>query len=102
MERRWILSTWFPTPITMPCRYSPRKTTSTISIGLILKEVIELLEKYPDYKFTIEQTFLLEEVELKYPELFSKIKEYIKQGRLEIADGEYLMADTTVPQGETG
>ncbi|MFO7966408.1 MAG: glycoside hydrolase family 38 C-terminal domain-containing protein [Archaeoglobaceae archaeon] len=72
-----------------------------INIDLILKKVIELLDKYDDYKFTIEQTFLLEEVELRYPELFSKVKEYIKQGRLEIADGEYLMADTMVPQEET-
>ncbi|MFW6194658.1 MAG: alpha-mannosidase [Halobacteriota archaeon] len=72
-----------------------------INIDLILKKVVDILEKYPDYKFTIEQTFLIEEVELRYPELFSKIKEYIRQGRLEIADGEYLMADMMVPQEET-
>ncbi len=72
-----------------------------INIDLILKKVVELLEKTDDYKFTIEQTYLLEETERRFPELFSKIKEYIREGRIEIADGEYLMADTMLPQEET-
>ncbi len=72
-----------------------------INIDLILKKVVELLEKTPDYKFLIEQTYLLEEVERRYPELFKKITEFIKAGRIEIADGEYLMADTMLPQEET-
>jgi len=72
-----------------------------INIDLILKKVVELLEKTDDYKFTIEQTYLLEEVEKRFPELFMKIKKYVKEGRIEIADGEYLMADTMLPQEET-
>ncbi|MEA3342547.1 MAG: glycoside hydrolase, partial [archaeon] len=72
-----------------------------INITFILKNVVELLEKTKDYKFMIEQTFLLEEVEREYPELFSKIAKYIKEGRIEIANGEYLMADTMIPCGET-
>ncbi|RLI89852.1 MAG: glycoside hydrolase [Archaeoglobales archaeon] len=72
-----------------------------INIDLILKKVIDLLEKTTDYKFLIEQVYLLEEVERRYPEIFKKIKEYIRKGRIEIADGEYLMADTMLPQEET-
>ncbi len=72
-----------------------------INITFILKNVVELLEKTKDYKFMIEQTFLLEEVEREYPELFLKIAKYIKEGRIEIANGEYLMADTMIPSGET-
>ncbi|MFW5935882.1 MAG: glycoside hydrolase, partial [Candidatus Hadarchaeota archaeon] len=72
-----------------------------INIDLILKKVINLLENTDDYKFVIEQTFLLEEVEARFPDLFSKLKEYIRQERIEIADGEYLMADTMLPQEET-
>ena len=71
-----------------------------INMLLILREVAELLEKN-DYKFLIEQTFLLEELERRYPELFSKITKHVKGGNLEIADGEYLMADTMLPTGET-
>ena len=71
-----------------------------INMLLILKEVAELVEK-TDYKFLIEQTFLLEELERRYPELFSKITKQIKEGKIEVADGEYLMADTMLPDGET-
>jgi alpha-mannosidase len=72
-----------------------------INIDLILKKVVQMLEETEDYKFLIEQTYLLEEVERRYPELFRKIVEYVKAGRIEIADGEYLMADTMLPQEET-
>ncbi len=72
-----------------------------INIDLILKKLINLLENTEDYKFLIEQTFLLEEVEDRFPDLFSKLKKYISQGRIEIADGERLMADTMLPQEET-
>ena len=71
-----------------------------INIMLILKEAARLVEK-TDYKFLIEQTFLLEEMEKRYPEVFSKIARCIKEGKVEIADGEYLMADTMLPEGET-
>ncbi|MCD6274560.1 MAG: glycoside hydrolase [Candidatus Aenigmarchaeota archaeon] len=72
-----------------------------INIDLILKNVVDLLEKDKNYKFLIEQTYLLEEVEKRYPGLFKKIVKYVKNKRIEIADGEYLMADTMLPQGET-
>ncbi len=72
-----------------------------INIDFILKRVVEILEEYEDYKFLIEQTFLLEEIENRYPELFEKIRKFVREGRIEIADGEYLMADTMLPQEET-
>ena len=72
-----------------------------INIDLILKKVVDLLEKQKDYKFLIEQTYLLSVVERRYPKLFKKIANYIKKGRVEIVDGEYLMADTMLPQEET-
>lgn len=72
-----------------------------INIDLILKKVVNLLETSQDYRFLIEQTYLLEELDKRYPELFRKIGKFIKEGRIEIAGGEYLMADTMLPQGET-
>lgn len=71
-----------------------------INIELIIKEAVELALN-TDYRFLIEQTFLLETVEKRYPELFKRLKKAIKENKIEIADGEYLMADTMLPQGET-
>ncbi len=70
-----------------------------INIELILRKTIDLIEK-SDYKFLIEQTVLLEEIERRNPLLFNRISQLVKEGRIEIADGEYLMADTMLPNGE--
>ncbi|MFC1918271.1 glycoside hydrolase, partial [Chloroflexota bacterium] len=71
-----------------------------INIELILKPAIELMEK-KDYKFLIEQVSLLEEIERRNPSLFADIKKNIQKGKIEIANGEYLMSDTMIPMGET-
>jgi alpha-mannosidase len=72
-----------------------------INMDFILKKVVELLDTEPEYRFLVEQTYLLEEIERRRPELFQKLAKYIREGRIEIACGEYLMADTMLPQGET-
>ncbi|MFC1961602.1 alpha-mannosidase [Chloroflexota bacterium] len=71
-----------------------------INIELILKPAIELMEKR-EYKFLIEQLSLLEEIERRNPSVFANIKKHIQKGKIEIANGEYLMADTMIPIGET-
>ena len=58
-----------------------------INIELILKQVVDLIKSHNEYKFTIEQTFLLEHIESNYPKLFTDIANFIKQGRIEIAGG---------------
>ena len=54
-----------------------------------------------EYKFTIEQTYLLEHVEANYPSLFADITRLSKEKRMEIAGGQYLMSDLMLPHGET-
>ena len=65
----------------------------------ILEQALGLM-KHPEFKFCLEQTFLLKEIEKRNPSLFKGIKKMIKAGRLEIVDGQYLMADTMLPNGE--
>ncbi len=65
----------------------------------ILEQALELM-KAPEFKFCLEQAFLLKEMEKRNPALFKSIKKMIKAGRLEIVDGQYLMADTMLPNGE--
>jgi alpha-mannosidase len=71
-----------------------------INTELILKNAVDLAKETADYKFTIEQTFLLEYVENNFPHLFSEIKNLIKKDKIEIAGGQYLLPDTMIPHGE--
>ncbi len=65
----------------------------------ILEDALKLMET-SDFKFSIEQTFLLESLEKSNPVLWQKLREMIKKGKLEIIDGQYLMPDTMLPVGE--
>lgn len=70
-----------------------------VNIEVILKQAIDLIKK-SEYRFMIEQTYLLEKIEKDYPHLFSEISDLIKENKIEIAGGQYLLADTMVPNGE--
>lgn len=65
----------------------------------ILEEVLKLMQN-SDFKFSLEQTYLLEQIEERNPELWRRIKEMIKAGNIEIVDGQYLMPDAMLPNGE--
>ena len=66
---------------------------------IILEKALELMEN-SDFKFSLEQTYLLEQLETKNPALWQKIKEMIKAGNIAIVDGLYLMPDMMLPNGE--
>src|ERR671918_77613 len=72
-----------------------------INIEFILKQAVDLLKANQEYKFTIEQTYLLEHIEANYRSLFTDITRLVKERRVEIAGGQNLMADTMLPHGET-
>lgn len=72
-----------------------------INIEFILKQAVNLMKANPEYKFTIEQTYLLEQVEASYRSLFVDITKLIREKRMEIAGGQYLMSDVMLPHGET-
>jgi len=65
----------------------------------IVEEATDLMET-TDFKFCLEQTYLLQEIEKRNPSLFQRLEKMIKAGKLEIVDGEYLMADMMLPSGE--
>ena len=51
----------------------------------ILQEVMKLME-VPEFRFCLEQTFLLEAIEERNPELWSGLKEMIKKGERDSKD----------------
>jgi len=66
---------------------------------VILEEAARLMET-SEFKFCVEQTFLLNQISKRNHNLFQRLKKMIKAGKLEIVDGQYLMADTMLPCGE--
>ncbi len=65
----------------------------------ILEDALTLLEN-SDFKFSIEQTFLLQEIERSNHGLWRRIHKMIKAEKMAIVDGQYLMPDTLLPTGE--
>lgn len=63
--------------------------------------VLELMNRYPDYKFMASQPQLFEYVKQKAPDLFQKIKERIREGRFEAEGGMWLEADCNLTSGES-
>jgi alpha-mannosidase len=65
----------------------------------ILEQALKLMKK-PEFKFCLEQTFLLKEMERRNLSISKRITKMIKAGKCEIVDGQYLMPDAMLPTGE--
>ena len=66
---------------------------------IILKNAVAMIKDF-DFRFLVEQTYLLEMIEKRNPRLFSDIKEAVIANKIEIADGQYVMPDPMMPIGE--
>lgn len=63
--------------------------------------VVNLMRKYPEYKFMTSQPVLLTFVKEDAPELYSEIKALVKEGRFEVEGAMWVEADTNLPSGES-
>jgi Alpha-mannosidase len=63
--------------------------------------VLKLMEEYPDYKFMSSQPQLYAFLKARYPELYEKVKERVKEGRWEPEGGMWLEADCNLTSGES-
>jgi len=61
---------------------------------------LRLLEKYPDYKFTLDQVGYFKPFLERYPELAPEFRKFVKEGRLELVGGMDVMPDDVKPGGE--
>jgi len=66
-----------------------------------LVEMLWMMERYPEFTFLVEQTILLEEFWQRYPELRPLLKQYAREGRLEVACGMFVMPDMNLVSGES-
>jgi len=63
--------------------------------------VIELMKRYPEYKFMSSQAFLYKAVKEEAPELYEEIKQMVKEGRWEVEGAMWVEADCNLTSGES-
>ena len=64
-------------------------------------QALDNMDRYPEFTFSQSQVPLFEPVENIYPDIYRRIKEYIRQGRWEIAGGMYVEPEGGEPNGES-
>ncbi len=77
-----------------PIRETIRKGGRTFST------VLELMERYPEYKFGASQPQLYQWMKDRYPSLYEKIKKAIAEGRWETQGAMWVEPDTNISGGE--
>ncbi len=78
-----------------PIRETIRKGARTFST------VLDLMEKYPHYIYGASQPQLYVWMKEFYPELFSRIKKRVDEGRIELLGAMWVEADTNLSGGES-
>lgn len=63
--------------------------------------VLNLMERYPEYKFSQSSPLLYEMIREDYPELYSRVEAKIREGRWEVTGGMWVEPDTNLPGGES-
>jgi alpha-mannosidase len=78
-----------------PLRETIRKCARTFST------VVELMDRYPEYRFVVSQAQHLAWMRDLYPDLWARMKERISEGRLEPTGSMWVEADCNIPSGES-
>ena len=74
--------------------------TIEVFIPDTIEKNLELLEKYPHYRFNFEGAFRYELIEEYYPQAFEEIKKYAKEGRWCPSGSAYENGDVNIPSPE--
>ena len=72
-----------------------RKTARTFA------NTLNLMENYPDFKYTQSQAVVYTYIKKYYPELYEKVKQAVKDGKWEIVGNSWVEADTNLASGES-
>ena len=63
--------------------------------------VVELMKRYPDYKFTSSQPLLYKYLKEEAPEVYEEVKRLVKNGRWECEGAMWVEADCNLSSGES-
>lgn len=70
-------------------------------VGRSFATVLKLMEEYPNYKFMSSQPQLYYFLKERYPELYERLKEAVRQKRWEPEGGMWVEADCNLTSGES-
>lgn len=65
-----------------------------------LRQTVAFMDEFPDFTMIQSQAAVYRFVEMIDPPLFERVKEYVKEGRLELAGGMWTEGDTNLSSGE--
>ncbi|MFC3749588.1 alpha-mannosidase [Paenibacillus sp. GCM10012306] len=78
-----------------PIAETERKIARTMSNQLAL------MDEYPEYRYTQSQPYLFQTVKTLYPELYDRIKQAVKEGKIIPEGSMWVEPDTNLPSGES-
>ncbi|KAL8762130.1 MAG: hypothetical protein Q9184_001815 [Pyrenodesmia sp. 2 TL-2023] len=61
----------------------------------------DLMDRYPEHRFTCSQAQQYKWLEILYPKLFDRVKSKIKEGTFQPVGGSWVEHDTNMPSGES-
>lgn len=65
------------------------------------RTMLDILEEFPEYKFSQSQASVYRIVEKYEPKMLEKIRKYVKEGRWEVTASTWVEADKNMPVGES-
>ncbi|HEU5269742.1 MAG TPA: glycoside hydrolase family 38 C-terminal domain-containing protein [Jatrophihabitans sp.] len=77
-----------------PVRETVRKVARTFA------NVLELMDRYPDFRFVASSAQQYQWIRDHYPELFERVRARVAEGRFTPVGGMWVEADTNLPGGE--
>jgi len=70
-------------------------------IAHTIANVLALMERYPDYRYSQSQPQLLQWLKEDLPEVYARVKERVEQGRFEPVGAMWVESDCNLPSGES-
>ncbi|KAJ3559346.1 hypothetical protein NM688_g401 [Phlebia brevispora] len=61
---------------------------------------VDLMERYPEHRFTCSQAQQYKWLEQLYPPLFERVKEKVMEGKFQLVGGAWVENDANMPSGE--
>jgi alpha-mannosidase len=64
-------------------------------------KVLNILKEEKDFRYSIDQVYLIEIFKRKFPQRYEELKRRIKEGKIELVNGGYTNPDLNLPSGES-